>query len=54
MALIGPSPIETVGYSQKSGMSRGWGYEDKPSPPTSNRKLSSCFSSMRPSTKARA
>jgi hypothetical protein len=30
MALIGPRPIETVGYSQKSGISRGWGYEDSP------------------------
>ncbi len=51
MALIGPSPIDTVGYSQKSGMRRGWGYEESPFPPTSNRKLSSCSSVRRPSTK---
>ena len=25
MALRGPSPIDTVGYSQNSGISRGWG-----------------------------
>ncbi len=31
-ALIGPRPIDTVGYSQKSGISRGWGYDDRPAP----------------------
>ena len=29
MAMIGPNPIETVGNSQKSGMSQGWGYGAK-------------------------
>ena len=46
--------METVGYSQNSGISRGCGYEDSPSVPTSKRKLSSCSSDSRPSTKARA
>jgi hypothetical protein len=45
MALSGPRPIETVGNSQNSGMSRGWGYDGGPRrrrrPPTSWRKLSS-------------
>ena len=30
MAMIGPSPIETVGYSQKSGISQGCGYDERP------------------------
>ena len=33
MALRGPRPIETVGNSQKSGISRGWGYDDRPPGP---------------------
>ena len=32
MAASGARPIETEGNSQKSGMSRGCGYEDRPSP----------------------
>ena len=28
--MIGPRPIDTVGYSQKSGISRGCGYDDRP------------------------
>ena len=30
--MIGPRPIETVGYSQKSGISHGCGYDDRPPP----------------------
>ena len=43
--MIGPRPIETVGYSQNSGISHGCGYDDRPPPgASSRRKLSSCFS----------
>ena len=54
MAWIGPSPIDTVGNCQKSGMSQGCGYEAMPLPSTSWRKLSSCDSVRRPSRNARA
>ena len=30
--MIGPRPIETVGNSQKSGISHGCGYDDSPPP----------------------
>ena len=30
--MIGPSPIETVGNSQKSGISHGCGYDESPPP----------------------
>ena len=30
--MIGPRPIETVGNSQKSGISQGCGYDDSPPP----------------------
>src|SRR5215213_6889088 len=32
MELIAARPIETVGSSQNFGISRGWGYGDKPAP----------------------
>ena len=54
MAISGPSPIDTVGNCQNSGISHGCGYDDSPWPPVSCRKLSSCCSVSRPSTKARA
>ena len=38
IAIIGPSPIETVGNCQKSGISHGCGYEERPPPSTSWRK----------------
>src|SRR5207253_233084 len=47
--------IETVGNSQKSGISRGCGYDGSPSPgAVSRRKWSSWSSVSRPSRKARA
>jgi hypothetical protein len=50
-----PRPIETVGYSQNSGISRGCGYELRPWPGTvSRRKWSSWPSVRRPSRNARA
>ena len=36
MAMIGPRPIDTVGYSQKSGISQGCGYDDRPPPSASS------------------
>ena len=30
--MIGPRPIDTVGNSQKSGISHGCGYDDSPPP----------------------
>ena len=30
--MIGPRPIDTVGNSQKSGIRRGCGYDDRPLP----------------------
>ena len=40
MAMIGPSPIETVGNCQKSGISHGCGYDGSPLRETSCRKPS--------------
>ena len=41
--MIGPRPIETVGNSQKSGISQGCGYDDSPPPGcSSRRKFSRC------------
>ena len=48
MAMIGPSPIDTVGNCQKSGMSQGW-KDERPLPSTSWRKFRSCSSVSRPS-----
>ena len=36
--MIGPRPIETVGNSQKSGISQGCGYDDSPPPGCSSRR----------------
>ena len=39
IAIIGPKPIDTVGNCQKSGISHGCGYDDKPMPgPTTSRR----------------
>ena len=47
--MIGPRPIDTVGNSQKSGISHGCGYDDRPPPGVSSRrKFSSCVASMPP------
>ena len=46
MDMIGPKPIETVGNCQKSGISQGWGYDERPLPSTSWRKCSSCSSAV--------
>src|SRR5690625_6944444 len=54
MAVMGPRPMETVGNCQESGISQGCGYEERPLPSTSRRKLSSCSSVRRPSRKERA
>src|SRR6195952_4759839 len=56
MAFIGPRPIETVGCSQKSGISRGWGYDGIPPPgcDTSCRKPSILSVDSRPSRNALA
>ena len=41
--MIGPRPIDTVGNSQKSGISQGCGYDDSPPPAASSRrKFSRC------------
>ena len=54
MAMIGPSPMETVGNCQKSGMSHGWGYEEIPPGSTSWRKRFNWSSVSRPKSHARA
>ena len=55
LAWIGPRPMETVGNSQKSGISHGWGYELRPPPFFSSRRKFCNFSlGMRPSRYARA
>ena len=53
--MMGPSPIETVGASQNSGISQGCGYEERPPLGfNSRRKFCSCSSDSRPSRNARA
>src|SRR5258707_14531574 len=55
MDISGLRPIETVGNSQKSGMSHGCGYEERPPPGfSSRRKFSTFCTERRPSRKARA
>src|ERR1035438_6511354 len=50
IAIIGPSPIETVGNSQNSGISQGCGYDESPPPGFNSRRKFSNFSlGIRPS-----
>jgi len=54
IAIIAPRPMDTVGNCQKSDISQGCGYDERPPPPTSWRKRASCLWVNRPSRKARA
>ena len=52
--MIGPSPIDTVGNSQKSGISQGCGYDESPPPGFSSRRKFSSFSAEQPAFEERA
>ena len=53
--MIGPSPIDTVGNSQKFGISQGCGYDDSPGLAcNSRRKFFRWSSESRPKRNARA
>ena len=51
--MIGPRPIDTVGNSQKSGISHGCGYDDSPPPGFSSRRKFSSFSRRQASLEER-